>query len=81
MNELGSVDAEKYIIIDALQSILRLKIGLLGDLLRNTIKSLLVYNHAPSLPGWQIPSGEILEACPEKQELNQNVPYRYFYLT
>ena len=40
-----------------------------------------VYNHVPSLPwGLQVLSGEILEVCSEKQELNQNVPYRYSYL-
>lgn len=43
---------------------------------------ILVYNHVPSLPwGLQILSGEILEVCPPKQELTQNVPYRESYLT
>lgn len=79
-----SVDAENIleIIICALESIIKLKLSVLEDLLLNMIKNLPVYNHVPSLAwGLQVPSGEILEVCSEKQELNQNVPYHYSYLT
>lgn len=70
------------IIVCALESIVNLKIGVLEDLLLNMIKSLPVYNDIPSLSwGLQVRSGEILEACSAKQELNQNVAYRYSYLT
>lgn len=81
MKELGLSKCQKILNYRCIIKHHKIKNGIVGRFTPKWAKEPGVYNHVPSLPGVQIPSGEILEVCPEKQELNQNVPYHYFYLT